>query len=80
MKIMTVQALYAFLEQARENWTEEDEIYLGKFDHQEVRVPYFNLNEDSKFQGYGPAHIHYDGGLGFIIEQPISSVLKGDMT
>lgn len=69
MKIRTVKDLYDFLEREKQKWSEEDKQYLGEFMNQEIRVPHFTLLKPFKFQGYGPTDIHYDGGLGFIIQQ-----------
>lgn len=69
MKITTIKALREYLIETEALWTEEDRHFLGEFEDQEVRVPYFSLDGKSCFQGYDVADIHYDSGLGFIVQQ-----------
>lgn len=67
-RVHTVKELRAFLDEMEAGWTEQDDRMLGKFEDQEIRVPYYSR---TKFSGYGPAHANYDvTGMGFIIDQP----------
>lgn len=66
-KVATVKDLRLFLDEMEKNWTEEDDVMIGRFDSQPVRVPYGKWD----FEGLGPAYIEFEiTGLGFIIDQP----------
>ena len=72
--ITTVGELRQALDEFEANWTDQDREYLGKFNDQAIRTPYWTKHDSDqrgtyRFAGYGPAELHYDlSGLGFIIE------------
>ncbi len=56
---MTLEDLEKYIQNAKDNWTEKDEQFLGAIQHQGI----YMLGEKS---GVAPVTISYDAQLGFI--------------
>lgn len=74
MVIRNVNDLRKYLDELEANWTDQDCHYLGEFGYQKITAPHFLFDVKGgeiimEFRGYGTTEIHYDGGLGFIIQQ-----------
>ena len=64
---LTVRKLREYLHELEMNWTLDDKSFLGKFEDQEINVPYYPAG--TLDEGFGPAKITYYGGLDFVIIQ-----------
>lgn len=74
-EFLTVGALMDYLTEMEQSWTAQDTMYMGDFRNHKINVPYFR---DGKFSGYGIGQIHYNGGLDFIVDMPMSEINNGD--
>lgn len=74
-QVTTVADLRRALDDLEASWTEEDDRYLGEFQHQAVIVPHWREDESlpkgaHRFCGYGAMQMFYDvTGLGFIMDE-----------
>ena len=50
-EIQTVKQLRAYLDEMEQQWDDQSNQYLGAFENQALRIPYFG--RDSQFLGYG---------------------------
>jgi hypothetical protein len=64
---LTIRRLREYLDNLEKEWSAFDEDLLGKFEDQEINVPYYPAG--TLDEGFGPAKITYYGGLDFVIIQ-----------
>ena len=63
--IKNVKELREYLDKKESEWTEEDKEFLGPFEAQDIRIPFY---ENSKFYGYGWPTIEYSLYTWFIFD------------
>ena len=55
--VYSVKELRDYLDEVEDQWTEQDTKYLGKFEHQGLRIPYFS--DEGEMEGYAALAIDY---------------------